>query len=321
MMVEAWNIGAGCLFIVLLISAFAGAVTALQTGYQFTGSIPYYVVGTLVTSSIILELGPVLTALILAGRIGARYAAELGTMRVTEQIDALESLGRSPASHLVVPRVLAGLIMIPALTVLANLSGVVSGWLSVKAVLPVTDADFIYGAQYYWRPWDAYYSIIKAFFFAGIHHGDRVLHGIQHPAGRRRRGQEHHHGGGHQLRPHSRSRYRSHPPSSEPMIELQGLHKQFGKQVVLDRVDFEVREGETVALLGPSGTGKSVLLKHIIGLIKPDQRHGAGRREGCQQAQPQGSLGASVPDRVRISERRAVRLHERVRERPTGNHG
>jgi phospholipid/cholesterol/gamma-HCH transport system permease protein len=167
MMVEAWNIGAGSLFIVMLISAFAGAVTALQTGYQFTGSIPYYVVGTLVVSSIILELGPVLTALILAGRIGARYAAELGTMRVTEQIDALESLGRSPASHLVIPRVLAGLIMIPALTVLANLSGVLSGWISVKAVLPVTDADFIYGAQYYWRPWDAYYSIIKAFFFAG----------------------------------------------------------------------------------------------------------------------------------------------------------
>jgi phospholipid/cholesterol/gamma-HCH transport system permease protein len=167
MMVEAWNIGAGSLFIVMLISAFAGAVTALQTGYQFTGSIPYYVVGTLVVSSIILELGPVLTALILAGRIGARYAAELGTMRVTEQIDALESLGRSPASHLVIPRVLAGLIMIPALTVLANLSGVLSGWISVKAVLPVTDADFIYGAQYYWRSWDAYYSIIKAFFFAG----------------------------------------------------------------------------------------------------------------------------------------------------------
>src|SRR6185312_6890267 len=134
MMVEAWNIGAGSLFIVLLISAFAGAVTALQTGYQFTGSIPYYVVGT---------------------------------MRVTEQIDALESLGRSPASHLVIPRVLAGLLMIPALTVLANLSGVLSGWISVKAVLPVTDADFIYGAQYYWRPWDAWYSVIKAFFFAG----------------------------------------------------------------------------------------------------------------------------------------------------------
>lgn len=167
MMTEAWNIGVGSLFIVLLISGFAGAVTALQAGYQFTGSIPYYVVGTLVVSSIILELGPVLTALILAGRIGARYAAELGTMRVTEQIDALESLGRSPASHLVIPRVLAGLIMIPALTVFANLAGVVAGWLSVKTVLPVTDADFVYGAQYYYRSFDAYYSIIKAFFFGG----------------------------------------------------------------------------------------------------------------------------------------------------------
>jgi len=167
MMTEAWNIGAGSLFIVLLISAFSGAVTALQAGYQFTGSIPYYVVGTLVVSAIILELGPVLTALILAGRIGARYAAELGTMRVTEQIDALESLGRSPASHLVLPRVIAGFIMIPALTVFANVSGVLSGWYSVKAVLPVTDADFIYGAQYFYRPFDAYYSIIKAFFFSG----------------------------------------------------------------------------------------------------------------------------------------------------------
>ena len=129
MITEAWNIGVGSLFIVLLISSFAGAVTALQTGYQFTGSLPYYVVGTLVVSSIVLELGPVLTALILAGRIGARYAAELGTMRVTEQIDALESLGRSPASHLVVPRVIAGLIMIPTLTVLANLTGILAGWI------------------------------------------------------------------------------------------------------------------------------------------------------------------------------------------------
>ncbi|MEE8267560.1 MAG: ABC transporter permease, partial [Gemmatimonadales bacterium] len=91
---ESWNVGIGSLFIILLVSGFAGAVTALQAGYQFTGSIPIYIVGSLVVESIVLELGPVLTALVLAGRIGARYAAELGTMRVTEQIDALESLGR-----------------------------------------------------------------------------------------------------------------------------------------------------------------------------------------------------------------------------------
>ncbi len=164
---EAWNIGVGSLLLVLLIAGFAGAVTALQTGYQFSGSIPLYVVGTLVVSAVILELGPVLTALVLAGRIGARYAAELGTMRVTEQIDALESLGRAPSSHLVVPRVLAAITMIPALTVIANLVGILAGWWSVKLVLPVTDMDFKYGAQYYFRPWDAWYSLIKSFFFGG----------------------------------------------------------------------------------------------------------------------------------------------------------
>jgi phospholipid/cholesterol/gamma-HCH transport system permease protein len=163
---EAWNIGVGSLFIVLLISGFAGAVTALQTGYQFQGSLPLYVVGTLVVSSIVLELGPVLTALILSGRIGARYAAELGTMRVTEQIDALESLGRSPASHLIIPRVVAGLVMIPILTIFANAIGIAAGWWGAKLVLPITDQDFVYGAQYYYRSFDAWYSLIKSVCFA-----------------------------------------------------------------------------------------------------------------------------------------------------------
>ena len=163
---EAVSIGAGSLFIVLFIAAFAGAVTALQTGYQYNPAVPYYWVGTIVVSMIILELGPVLTALILCGRVGARYAAELGTMRVTEQIDALESLGRSPSSHLIIPRVLAGLIMIPVLTIFADVMGIGAGWFSMKLVLPITDADFAYGARTFWRSFDATYSVVKAFFFA-----------------------------------------------------------------------------------------------------------------------------------------------------------
>jgi phospholipid/cholesterol/gamma-HCH transport system permease protein len=166
MFTEAWNIGVGSLFIVLLISGFAGGVTALQARYQFTGTIPLYYLAGVIVETLVLELGPVLTALVLAGRIGARYAAELGTMRVTEQIDALESLGRSPASHLIVPRVLAGVIMIPVLTILANCMGIGAGWFSMKLVLPITDADFTYGARAFWRPFDATYSVIKAFFFA-----------------------------------------------------------------------------------------------------------------------------------------------------------
>lgn len=167
MFTEAWNIGVGSLFIVLLISGFAGAVTSLQARYQFTGTIPIYYLAGVIVESIVLELGPVLTGLILAGRIGARYAAELGTMRVTEQIDALESLGRSPTSHLVIPRVIAGLIMIPVLTIFADVMGIVAGWFSMKLVLPISDADFAYGARTFWRSFDATYSVIKAFFFAG----------------------------------------------------------------------------------------------------------------------------------------------------------
>jgi phospholipid/cholesterol/gamma-HCH transport system permease protein len=167
MMTEAWNIGVGSLFIVLLISGFAGAVTSLQARYQFTGTIPIYYLAGVIVESIVLELGPVLTGLILAGRIGARYAAELGTRRVTEQLDALESLGRSPSSHLLIPRVIAGLLMIPALTVLADVMGIASGWFSMKLVLPITDSDFSYGARIFWRNQDAYFSVIKSFFFAG----------------------------------------------------------------------------------------------------------------------------------------------------------
>lgn len=165
--IEARAIGIGSLFIVVLTAAFAGGVTAFQSGYQWQTNLPLYVLGTLVVSTIILELGPVLAGLILAGRIGARYAAELGTMRVTEQIDALESLGRSPSSHLILPRVLAGFVMVPALVVIADVVGVASGWIAVKQVLPITDADFAYGAKAFYRTFDGYYSIIKAFFFAG----------------------------------------------------------------------------------------------------------------------------------------------------------
>jgi phospholipid/cholesterol/gamma-HCH transport system permease protein len=160
-------VGYGSLFIVLLVAGFAGAVTSLQAGYQFTGQLPLYVAGGIISESMILELGPVLTGLILAGRIGARYAAELGSMRVTEQIDALESLGRSPVTHLLLPRILAGLIAIPALVMLANAFGIVVGYITAQSSLGLTYADFEFGARYFFRPLDLWYSLIKSYAFAG----------------------------------------------------------------------------------------------------------------------------------------------------------
>lgn len=161
-MEQCQTIGYGSLFIVLLTSGFAGAVTSLQAGYQFTGSVPLYVMGAVVAESIILELGPVLTGLVLAGRVGARYAAELGTMRVTEQIDALEALGRNPVSHLLIPRIFAGILMVPALVMLANITGLLAGWWAAKSSLGITNADFIYGTRYFFRTFDLWYSLIKA---------------------------------------------------------------------------------------------------------------------------------------------------------------
>lgn len=164
---QTMSLGYGSLFIVLLVAGFAGAVTSLQTGYQFTGQVPVYIAASVIVESMILELGPVLTGLILAGRVGARYAAELGSMRVTEQIDALESLGRSPVSHLLLPRILAGVIAIPVLVMIANTFGIVVGYVTAQSSLTMSYADFEFGARYLFKPLDLWYSLIKSYAFAG----------------------------------------------------------------------------------------------------------------------------------------------------------
>lgn len=159
------QVGYGSLFIVLITAGFAGGVVALQTGYQFTGSIPVYFAAGVIVETMILEMGPVLTALILAGRIGARYAAELGTMRVTEQIDALESLGRSPVSHLILPRVIAGTIMTPMLVAFAIVVGIFTGYLGARSAIEITNADFAYGARFFFKTFDVWYAMTKSLAF------------------------------------------------------------------------------------------------------------------------------------------------------------
>jgi len=165
---EMWNIGVGSFPIVVLVSGFAGAVTALQTGYQFSGNIPYYVVGTLIVESIVLELGPVLTALVLAGRIGARYAAELGTMRVTEQIDALDTLATNPMKYLVVPRVLAGLIMMPALVLVADVIGVMGGFIVSSFILKFNESAYLINTIENMHFKDIFSGLVKAAVFGLI---------------------------------------------------------------------------------------------------------------------------------------------------------
>jgi len=147
------RVGVESVPIALFVATFTGVVLALQASYTFTGAVPLYFVGTLVTKTMILELGPVLTGLALAGRVGANIAANLGTMRVTEQIDALETLGYDPAGYLVTPRVLAGIIMFPFVTAL---------WFTSLFVLDMSTPEFVKGMRLFFEPFDIQYSMIKA---------------------------------------------------------------------------------------------------------------------------------------------------------------
>ncbi len=179
------QIGIGSLTVVVLTGFFTGAVLALQTGLtldQF-GARPF--VGRLVSASMVKELGPVLTGLMLAGRIGSGIAAELGSMVVTDQINALRALGTDPIRKLVVPRVLAGFFMAPVLTVVANTVGVVGGWIIAVGQLRVA-------SSLYWTSIveglyleDAWMGLVKPFCLGyvivtiGCHVGLRTTGGTQ----------------------------------------------------------------------------------------------------------------------------------------------
>ena len=156
------RLGVESLPIALFIAAFTGIVLSLQASYTFTGAIPEYFVGTLVGKTIILELGPVLTGLALAGRVGANIAAEIGTMRVTEQIDALETLGYNPAAYLVVPRILAGVLMFPIIVAFADAVGIIGGWITALNLLNMSTPEFMRGLRLFFDPFDVRYSLIKA---------------------------------------------------------------------------------------------------------------------------------------------------------------
>jgi phospholipid/cholesterol/gamma-HCH transport system permease protein len=161
------GIGVDSLPLVLIVAAFLGAVTAFQSFYQLFAGVQYSVLGLLVRGSIVLELGPLLTALVLAGRVGARMTAEIGTMRVTEQIDALETLAFDPVAYLAVPRVIAALIMFPVLTVLANFTAIITAWITLLLATPVTSQAYVEGLRLSFTPFQVIYGLIKATAFGG----------------------------------------------------------------------------------------------------------------------------------------------------------
>jgi phospholipid/cholesterol/gamma-HCH transport system permease protein len=166
---EFVKIGYESIPIIMLTGVFTGAVLTLQTAYQLdTDLFPTTIVGSIVGQSIIIELAAVIGALVLAGKVGARISTELGTMRVSEQIDALESMGFNSVTFLVVPRIMAGIVMFPVLYITAATTGILGGILAgaLDGILP--PADFMQGAREFFFEEDVVFGFVKSFVFGFV---------------------------------------------------------------------------------------------------------------------------------------------------------
>ena len=162
-------LGINSIGIVAIISFFMGAVITLQTAYNSENPIyPRYFIGLACRDSIILEFSSTMIALILAGKVGSSIASSIGTMRVTEQIDALDIMGVNTSSYLVLPKVIASVIFNPVLTLLSIVVGIAGGWIAGTASGVVTSEDFIHGIQFGFIPYYVTYSLIKTAIFAFI---------------------------------------------------------------------------------------------------------------------------------------------------------
>lgn len=159
------HIGVNSLPLVFIIATFTGAVSAWQAAYQLKGIAPLSFLGATTSRAIITELGPVLTAIVIAGRVGASIAAELGSMKVTEQIDALETMGISPIAYLAMPRFVASVIMMPVLIIFANVIAIIGAYFISNLFLDVSYSVFFESAKRYFEMGDFIFGIIKGIIF------------------------------------------------------------------------------------------------------------------------------------------------------------
>lgn len=175
---ELDSIGLGSLGIVSIISVFMGAVITLQTSANIDSAlIPAYTVGFTVRQSMILEFSTTIIALILAGKVGSNIASEIGTMRTSEQIDALEIMGINSANYLILPKNLAAMFIFPFLAILSMLIGIFGGYIVAFISGVVSTSDYIYGIQYDFRGFHVTYALIKAIVFGFIITSISAYHG------------------------------------------------------------------------------------------------------------------------------------------------
>lgn len=166
-MVEIDNLGLDSVGIVAFISTFMGAVLCIQMAFNIdTPLVPLYTIGFVTRQSVVLEFSPTIISLILAGKVGSRVASELGTMRVTEQIDAIEIIGINPATYLIFPKVVAAVLINPILILMSMIMAIFGGWLAGVTTGLVASSNYIYGIKAFFDSYDIVYAMIKTVVFA-----------------------------------------------------------------------------------------------------------------------------------------------------------
>lgn len=166
---EIWSLGVGSIGIVIVISVFMGAVITLQAVYNIENPlIPLYIVGLGTRDSMILEFSSTMVALILAGKVGSSIAGQIGTMRATEQIDALEIMGINSAAFLIMPKIVALVLFFPFLYIISVFLGILGGYLAVVIADVMTTGAFLQGVKFMFIPYYIVYSLIKCEIFAFI---------------------------------------------------------------------------------------------------------------------------------------------------------
>jgi len=177
------RMGVNSLPLIVLTSIFTGAVSAWQAAYQMEGYVPLRYLGTGVSKAVFIELAPVLTALVVAGRVGASIAAELGTMRVTEQIDAMETMAIDPIGYLVTPRIISGMIMLPVLVIFADIIAILGALAVATALLGIEPELFMNGMKAFFRVSDVLSGLVKAVSFGVIISTLGCFHGFKASGG------------------------------------------------------------------------------------------------------------------------------------------
>jgi phospholipid/cholesterol/gamma-HCH transport system permease protein len=177
-MAEVDKIGLQSIGIVVLLSLFMGATVTLQTAANIdSGWIPKWTIGFTTRQTMILEFSSTIVCLILSGKVGSNIASEIGTMRISEQIDALDIMGVNSASYLILPKVIAAVFIFPFLVIIAMSMGITAGAVVGIANGAISYSDYEYGIQYYFQEYDIVYTLVKTVFFAFIITSISAYHG------------------------------------------------------------------------------------------------------------------------------------------------